>query len=118
MRGKAAAAAAALGVLSGCQTGPTLDQRLQAWVGRSETDLVTALGVPGGTYETGRLKFLQYTTQQTQILPGDPWWGPRPWTRWGPVMAAPVYVVTACTVTFNLRGGVVEGFSFRGEGCR
>jgi hypothetical protein len=117
---RVATAAAAIGLaLAGCATAPPLQDRLQTYVGLSETALVSSLGVPSGVYESGGIKFLQFSQQRTQVVPGDPWWGPRPWGRWGPAFPPPPsYVVLVCDVTFSLRGGVVEGYSFRGDGCR
>ncbi len=118
-----AAVTLAAAALAGCETLPPLETRLQPWVGRSEADLVAAFGVPARTHEAGGLRFLQYEDRRTQIVASDPWFYGRPWWpgygRFGPVLPPPPsYVVRACSVTFALREGVVEGFSFRGDGCR
>jgi hypothetical protein len=114
----AAAALALLGAAAACAPVPPLEARLQPWIGRGEADLVSAFGVPSGTYEVEGRKFLQIEQRRTQILPSDPLFY-RPYGRFGPVWApGPGYVVLTCDVTFALRRGVVESFSFRGEGCR
>lgn len=117
--GGALVAAAALAALGGCATGPPLEARLQAWIGRSEGELVSAFGVPERTYEVEGRKFLQYEERRTQLVPGDPLRYGWPYRRYyGPAWAPPAYVVRQCDVTFALRKGVVESFSFRGDGCR
>jgi len=105
--------------LTGCAVGPPLEARLAAWIGRSESDLVTAFGVPTRTYEVDGLKFLQYEDRRAQLVPYDPFWGPRPYGRFGPLWSPPppAYVVRECAVTFALRQGMIESFSFRGDGC-
>jgi hypothetical protein len=111
---------AALALLAlACTPVPPLQERLQVWIGRSEVDLVSAFGVPAGTYEVDGVKFLSFVQQRTQIVPADyPFY--RPYGRFGPIMgpAWPATILLACQVTFALRRGVVESFSFRGEGCR
>ena len=108
----AAAAAAA-----GCATGPTLDQRLLPFVGRSEGDLVAELGVPERTYEVEGRKFLTFEDRRSYIVAGDPFLY-RGYTRFGPYFSPPGYIVRTCEITFAVRGGRVESFSFRGDGCR
>jgi hypothetical protein len=106
--------------LAGCTALPPLETRLQPWIGRGEAELVTAFGVPARTYEAGDRRFLQYEERRAQLLPADPWWPG--WPHRGPWWYAPppppAYVVRGCDVTFVLRRGVVEGFTFRGDGCR
>jgi hypothetical protein len=111
------AAGAALG-LAACTPAPPLEARLQPWIGRSEVDLVAAFGVPSRTYQVDQLKFLQFEQRRTQFVPGDyPFY--RPFGRFGPIGGyPPTIVVIGCDVTFALRQGVVDSFSFRGDGCR
>jgi len=107
-------------LLAGCATGPTLAERLQGFVGQSELQLVTALGVPNRTYDVEGRRFLQY--EQRRVIyyqdPGfyRPYGGP--WSqRWGwwPPPAIPATI--QCDITFDLQDSRVRGFSFRGEGC-
>ena len=107
-------------LLAACATQPPLEARLQAWIGRSETDLVTNFGVPAGTYAVGGQKFLQFDQWRTQLVPGSAWYGGPFYGRYGGFWqpAPPTAVVIGCSITFSLRQGVVEGFSFRGDGCR
>jgi hypothetical protein len=104
--------------LAGCGVGPPLQDRLAPWVGRSEADLVSAFGVPAGTYEVDGRKFLQFEQRRTQIIPSDPF-PYRGYGRFGPLWSpSPGYIVVGCDITFALRRGVVDSFSFRGDGCR
>ncbi|WP_146216965.1 hypothetical protein [Falsiroseomonas bella] len=106
-------------LLAGCAQGPTLQERLSVWIGRSELDLVTALGVPNRTYELEGRRFLQYEQRRTVPVAApayDPWYGP-----WGPRAGywppPPSYAVVECDVTFIIRQDRVENFTFRGQGC-
>lgn len=116
----ALAVAGLLPALLACTPLPPLSTRLQPWIGKSELDLVAALGVPAGTYEVEGVKFIQFTAQRTILAP-NPY--PVVWSygRWGAGWGAagyPAAIVVNCEVTFALRRGVVESFTFRGEGCR
>ena len=105
---------------TGCTPVPSLQERLQPWVGASELDLVKTFGVPAGTYEVDGVKFIQYFSQHTVLAPTPPpmLMAPGPWgPAWAPA-AYPTMVVVSCEITFALRHAVVESFSFRGEGCR
>jgi hypothetical protein len=107
-------------LLAACAQGPGLRERLSVWVGRSEGDLVAELGVPVRTYEAEGRRFLQYEQRRTVAVAQPafdrPYFGP-----WGPRFGAfpppPAYAVVGCDLTFALRDGRVESFSFRGEGC-
>ncbi|MCR0982997.1 hypothetical protein [Roseomonas populi] len=107
--------------LAACATGPTLDQRLSTFVGRSELELVSALGVPTRHYETGGQKFLQYDEQRTVAFPagfgGGPFYGPYGRGFYGGGFVGTTYAPVQCDVTFALNDGRVSGFSFRGQGC-
>jgi hypothetical protein len=104
-------------VAAGCATGPTLEQRLLPFVGRSEGDLVAALGVPERTYEVEGRKFLTFEDRRSFIVAGDPFLY-RGYSRFGPYFAPPGYIVRTCEITFAVRGGQAESFTFRGDGCR
>jgi len=107
-------------LLAACAQGPTLNERLSTFVNRSEGDLVAELGVPVRTYEADGRRFLQYEQRRTVAIaePGlyRPYFGP--WgPRWGYAPAPPSYALVGCDITFALRGGRVESFTFRGSGC-
>jgi hypothetical protein len=108
--------------LAGCAQGPTLDQRLSVFVNRPESELVAAMGVPARIHEVEGRRFLQYETRRTVAFAGPPepypWgWG-GPWRRrgfYGP--PSTVYGLVGCDITFALRDGRVESYTFRGDGC-
>ena len=111
-----------------CAQGPTLDQRLSTFIGRPEGDPVAQFGVPARVHEADGRRFLQYEQRRTVAFtePGlyQPWYGPWHGPRYGPwgprmtyVPAPPSYAVFGCDITFALRQGRVESFTFRGEGC-
>ena len=106
---------------AGCATGPTLDQRLLPFVGRGEAELVAALGVPERTYEVEGRKFLTFEERRSYLVAGGyPLYPGYGFGRfgYGPVFTPPSYIVRTCEITFTLREGRVETFTFRGDGCR
>ena len=112
------AAVAAVAAVAGCATGPTLEQRLQPLVGRSEGDLVAALGVPDRTYEADDRRFLTFLDQRSYIMAGEPFLDYRSYGRYGPYFAPPYYVNRVCEITFTVRAGRTDGYSLRGGACR
>ena len=86
------------------------------FVGRSEGDLVAALGVPERTYEVEGRKFLTFEDKRSFIVAGDPFL--YRYSRFGPYFAPPGYIVRTCEITFAVRQGRVESFTYRGDGCR
>ena len=103
---------------AGCAVGPPLEERLRAFVGRSEGDLVATLGVPERTYEAEGRKFLTFEDQRSYIVAGPSVYPGYGYSRFGPYFSPPGYVVRTCEITFAVRGGRVESFTFRGDGCR
>jgi hypothetical protein len=111
---------ALLALLLGCARGPSLAQRLAVLVGQSEGDLVAAMGVPLRVHEAEGRRFLQFEQRRTIALagpPSAPVYGPWGYRGWGYWPSQPAYAVIGCDITFALRGGRVESFTFRGEGC-
>ncbi len=90
-------------------------------IGRGETDLVRALGVPSRTFESGGHRFLAFVDTRTAVIPGT--YGPPPWGFWGPGSAwalgatPPQVIETVCETTFEIADATVVGFSLHGEGC-
>jgi len=108
--------------------------RLQQLVGRTETELVEAMGVPTQTYETGGIKFLAYEERQVEVVPGSPlYYGPVPFNGgfspggfypggfypggFYPGGFPPTAINLACSTTFAVAGGVVRSFTLRGNAC-
>jgi hypothetical protein len=124
---RAALGTALLLVLAGCEVGPSLPTRLQAYVGQPETVLVQGLGIPNRTITSGGVKFLAYDWQSSTIIPGDPgflaWgWGglgPPGFGQWGVGYATPpTVVVTGCEATFQMSpADTVASFTLRGNAC-
>jgi hypothetical protein len=103
-------------LLSACAVGPTLDQRLAAYVGRSEGELVQGLGVPVRSYDTEGRRFLQFERHSTiAVAQPEPLffgpWGYRPWLN------QTSYAEVRCDITFALREQRVESFTLNGQGC-
>ena len=106
----------ALALLAACERGPTLDQQLGTFIGRSEGDLVAALGVPTRTFETDGRRFLQFESRRTVFVPQPaPFYGPFGARGWAQPLDTPVAV--GCDITFEMRDGRALGFSYRGNGC-
>lgn len=103
---------------AGCAAGPTLEQRLLPFIGRSEGDLVAALGVPERTYEVEGRKFLTFEEQRSYVVAGAPYPYYGHFGRFGPSFSPPGYIVRSCEITFAVRQGRVESYTYRGDGCR
>src|ERR1700712_4485580 len=58
--------------------------RLQVFVGQPVTLLVSQMGVPARTYETGGVQFLAYIDRRVDYLPGVPAYGPGFGMPYGP----------------------------------
>jgi hypothetical protein len=107
-------------LLAACAQGPGLGERLSTFVGRSEGDLVAELGVPLRTHEADGRRFLQFE-QRRSVPVNQPGFDRPVFTPYGPrwayVPAPLAQMVVGCDITFALREGRVEGFTYRGEGC-
>ena len=115
-------AASALGA---CATGPSRIEVLQSYVGQPVAVLIAGLGVPNRTYEANGVRYLAYSEQRVDILPGSyggPWgyspWGYGPYGYgWPPPMFPPTVVTWACETTFQVQDDIVRAFSLRGNAC-
>ncbi|MBW4023716.1 MAG: hypothetical protein HIU92_11365 [Proteobacteria bacterium] len=113
--------------LAGCAVGPTLPQRLEAYVGQPESVLVQGLGVPTRSITTGGIKFLAYDWQSQTVIPGSPGYVGWGWGGYGPgfgVLGAgwptpPAVITTGCEATFQMSpADTVVAFTLRGNACR
>ena len=82
-----------------------------------DAELVAALGAPERTYETEGRKFLTFEERRSQNVAG-PYYPYGFYGRYGPYFSPPGYIVRTCEITFAVRGGRVESFTYRGDGCR
>lgn len=122
---------AALVLLSACEarTPQAFDQQMATFVGRPEADLVASLGLPMRTYDTDSHRLLQWDFLQPSSRPaiypsigfgfgsfGFGGVGFGVGTGVGMALggaAAP----QGCSVIFEIRGGLVQGFDRSGPGC-
>jgi hypothetical protein len=106
------------GLAAGCSNGLAVRQsELAQWVGQPEVQLVAAMGAPNRTYDSGGMKFLTYEepvqVEQAPYYAGSPYY-----LGAGPTYGFGGRVTTyVCDTTFTVAGGVVKGFSLRGDGC-
>lgn len=115
-----AAVMALLLLTAACAQGPSLQQQLSTFIGRGEADLVAQLGVPVRIHEAEGRRFLQYEQRRTVAVAEPGLYRPHfgPWgPRWAYAPPPPSFAVVGCDITFALRDGRVESFSFRGQGC-
>jgi hypothetical protein len=90
----------ALGALAACNRTERMNEAMDSWKGRSETDLIRHFGAPTSSADSGGSRFLT--------------WDDR---RVGVTMAS--YSGTKfCKRTFELQGGVVQHSSYEGNNCR
>ncbi len=117
----------ALALLAGCAypSKQHIDS-LNAVVGKPETDLVRAYGVPNRTYDTNGHRFLAYSESHIDEYGGDPgfgfgyggWGGYGYGGGWGGFGGFPPEIVQEqCTTTFELTGGVVRSWNLKGNDC-
>ena len=121
------AALAALSLLAGCAySNPQHVQALNGMVGKSETDLLRAYGVPNRTYDASGHRFLAYSRSRIDSIPGSPGfgyggfgYGGFGYGGFGPGYGGfgPEIVQRDCDTTFELAGGKVLSWSLRGNDC-
>jgi hypothetical protein len=99
------------------------------WIGRSELDLVTALGVPSRVYEAEGRRFLAYDEPGAPgpaVLPSIGIGGFRSSSGWGSASGIGTGVGLTfgnfgapgpCTTGFEIRDGRVIGATRQGPGC-
>ncbi|MCC7284499.1 MAG: hypothetical protein IT556_19120 [Acetobacteraceae bacterium] len=117
---RAAAAFLFLVGLSACaDPGPSYLDQLNMLVGRSEDQVIAALGAPDRVYQTDDARFLGWTSVQTRWVPGGYWPGFGPYRRHYPggmgYWAPDRYIQAQCVTTATFRGGRAQGFSLNGD---
>ena len=114
-------AALAACVLAGCTTGPSLKERMSAFVGKPEAELIKALGKPKKKIVIGSTAYFAYERTKYGVVPGSIG-GPlfvdqRPVPYGFTPTVSPKYLFNICTTTFAIKGGVVQSFTMRGNDC-
>ncbi|WP_262312270.1 hypothetical protein [Acidiphilium sp. AL] len=115
-------------VLAGCATGPSLSERMSAYVGRPESILVKQLGVPNRRIRVAGVTYFAYVHQHFHYTSGsygfgmgpifdaddddDAFFGP----AFGGGFPARAYTDT-CVVTFTLKDKMVQSYTMRGNAC-
>ena len=90
--------------------------RLHLLVGRTLDTLIATEGVPDRTYHHAGVTYLSYLRQLVALEPPLAMGGPA--FVWGPYAAPPpVAVLRSCETIFAIEGGIVRGFSLRGNDC-
>jgi hypothetical protein len=112
------------GLLAGCASGSTeeFDRRVATYVGRPEADVIAGLGVPNRTYDGDGRRLLQYDILQPSAAPSV---YPGIGIGVGPFGVGtglglgfgPGGTPRPCALVFEIRQGVVQGYSRNGPGC-
>ncbi|SON58014.1 hypothetical protein HDIA_4473 [Hartmannibacter diazotrophicus] len=106
-------------LVAGCQSGPrlTIEQRLAAYQGWSEQQLVNDMGPPDNVYVLDGTRYLSWYTQKTRYRPGfGGYFGDRNGLFIGPSYGGYAYSVS-CKTTFLVKRSKVVGFDLQGNGC-
>lgn len=117
-----------LPLLAACATEPAAPLA-GAWVGRSEAELVSALGVPTRVHETEGRRFLAYDgngAQHPAVVPSIGFGVGRSSGRWGSATGfgtglglsfGPFGQAGPCTTSYEVQGGQVVAASRARPGC-
>lgn len=115
---------AAVAALTACAApGEQRATYLNTMVGKPESELVRAFGVPSRSYEVAGSKFLAYRESRISSTPGVGYGYGYGWGRWGgyPYGYAggipPEIQQRDCETTFELVGGIVKTWTLRGNAC-
>ncbi len=96
------------------------EARLRRLVGQKLSVLIAVEGVPDRNFEHAGVTYLAYDRRQVDFVPAPPIFGP-PWGFPGPLglynAPPPSAVLRACETVFSVQGGIVRGFSMRGNDC-
>jgi hypothetical protein len=113
-------ALAGLAFLAGCASpSPQHVAALNAYVGKSEADVVRVYGVPVRSVETGGSKFIAYSDHRIESFPDYPAFGGYGWGGgwgWGGGFGADIEEFN-CETTFELQADIVKRWSLRGNAC-
>jgi hypothetical protein len=105
-------------LLSGCATQVDWPRRqaLDSLVGRSDSEVVVALGLPSRSFRDRTARYLAYDYRHTEFVPGQP--GPQdPADIEDLWLNSPALVSGHCSTTFKLLDDKVVGWSLYGNSC-
>lgn len=111
-------------VLTDCATGPSLSERMSAYIGQPESVLVSHLGVPNRRIHIAGRTYVAYVRQDFHYEAGSYGMGPAFYPSYGGFYGPsfgggfPAQAYTdSCTVTFVLKDKVVQSFTMYGNAC-
>jgi hypothetical protein len=124
---KVATLAGVLAVAACAYPNPAHVAALNAMVGKPETDVIHAYGVPSRTYDLNGHRYLAYSRSRIETVGGTPGFGPwgggpywgGGWGGWGGGWGGfpPEIVQRDCETTFDVQNHVVLTWSLRGNAC-
>jgi hypothetical protein len=107
--------------LSGCVAGGPSEREIMLGqlIGRPESQAVRQLGVPSRSFETDGKRFLAYTEDRLDVMPGMVGFARfgRPYSRVYGAFGHEI-VQRSCETTLEIADGKVAGFTLRGTDCR
>ena len=114
-------------LVAACEPGVSRATYLSQFIGRTEPELIAAVGVPVRSIESGGVKFLAYSDRRVDIIPGSPGfagYGPAfgPYGYGSPygygfASLPPQVIERDCETTFELVDNRVRSFKLRGNAC-
>lgn len=81
-----------------------MEKRMQRWIGKSELEVISKVGLPQATYVVEQHKFLRYDYSRVVSVPGFGGHEGFDFDR-------------NCTITVDIVGGVVAAFRLEGNDC-
>ncbi len=115
-------------LLAACEPGVSRSTYLTQFIGRTEPELIAAVGVPVRSIESGGIRFLAYSDRRVDIVPGSPGFGGfgpgfgpygygGPYGGYGFGGLPPQAIERDCETTFELVDNRVRSFTLRGNAC-
>jgi hypothetical protein len=110
-------------LLTGCATTENYENGLKTMIGKPETTLVAAWGIPTSMYENEGIRYLTYTQTDSGFVPGTP---PTVSTTY---IAGKAYTrsvggsqgfgyTNTCTTTFTVVNKLITSYQFKGNSCK
>lgn len=99
-------------ILISCATQGKYQKRLDTWLGHSENELVSSLGIPNGSYEreinNKKVKYLTYNSTRNQYIPNG--------NHIGPGLNGN-FVGKHCTTSFAIEDDKIVSWKYDGNDC-